>query len=49
MPIDVRHSRTHDCVFGGTNSISENRAPSAADTTAIVSSAAAFSESKRRL
>jgi D-amino-acid oxidase len=36
-PLMYAIPRTHDCVFGGTNSISENRAPSAADTTAIVS------------
>jgi D-amino-acid oxidase len=36
-PLVYAISRTHDCVFGGTNSISENREPSAADTTAIVS------------
>jgi len=36
-PLMYAIPRTHDCVFGGTNSISENREPSAADTTAIVS------------
>ena len=36
-PLMYAIPRTHDCVFGGTNSISENRDPSAADTTAIVS------------
>jgi D-amino-acid oxidase len=36
-PLMYAIPRTHDCVFGGTNSISENRAPSAADSTAIVS------------
>jgi D-amino-acid oxidase len=36
-PLMYAIPRTHDCVFGGTNSISENCAPSAADTTAIVS------------
>jgi D-amino-acid oxidase len=36
-PLMYAIPRTHDCVFGGTNSIGENREPSAADTTAIVS------------
>ena len=36
-PLMYAIPRTSDCVFGGTNSISENRAPSAADTTEIVS------------
>jgi D-amino-acid oxidase len=36
-PLTYAIPRTHDCVFGGTNSISENREPSADDTTAIVS------------
>jgi D-amino-acid oxidase len=36
-PLMYAIPRTHDCVFGGTNSISENRKPSSADTTAIVS------------
>ncbi len=36
-PLMYAIPRTHDCVFGGTNSISENREPSSADTTAIVS------------
>ncbi len=37
VPLMYAIPRTHDCVFGGTNSISENREPSAADITAIVS------------
>lgn len=36
-PLMYAIPRTHDCVFGGTNSIGENREPSAADTAAIVS------------
>ena len=36
-PLMYAIPRAHDCVFGGTNSISENREPSPADTTAIVS------------
>ena len=36
-PLMYAIPRAHDCVFGGTNSISENREPSSADTTAIVS------------
>jgi D-amino-acid oxidase len=36
-PLMYAIPRTHDCVFGGINSISENREPSSADTTAIVS------------
>jgi D-amino-acid oxidase len=36
-PLMYAIPRTHDCVFGGTNSISENREPSSADTTAIIS------------
>jgi D-amino-acid oxidase len=36
-PLMYAIPRAHDCVFGGTNSISDNREPSAADTTAIVS------------
>jgi D-amino-acid oxidase len=36
-PLMYAIPRMHDCVFGGTNSIGENREPSAADTTAIVS------------
>jgi D-amino-acid oxidase len=36
-PLMYAIPRTYDCVFGGTNSIGENREPSAADTTAIVS------------
>ncbi len=36
-PLMYAIPRAHDCVFGGTNSICENREPSSADTTAIVS------------
>ncbi len=36
-PLMYAIPRAHDCVFGGTNSISENREPSSADTIAIVS------------
>jgi len=36
-PLMYAIPRARDCVFGGTNSISENRKPSSADTTAIVS------------
>jgi D-amino-acid oxidase len=36
-PLMYAIPRAHDCVFGGTNSISDNREPSSADTTAIVS------------
>ena len=36
-PLMYAIPRTCDCVFGGTNSISDNREPSAADTTAIIS------------
>src|SRR5207302_10753896 len=36
-PLMYAIPRTHDCVFGGTNSINENRGPSSADTAAIVS------------
>jgi D-amino-acid oxidase len=36
-PLMYAIPRAHDCVFGGTNSVSENREPSSADTTAIVS------------
>jgi D-amino-acid oxidase len=36
-PLMYAITRAHDCVFGGTNSISENREPSSADTNAIVS------------
>ena len=36
-PLMYAIPRAHDCVFGGTNSISENREPSSDDTTAIVS------------
>jgi len=36
-PLMYAIPRAHGCVFGGTNSISENREPSSADTTAIVS------------
>jgi D-amino-acid oxidase len=36
-PLMYAIPRAHDCVFGGTNSISENREPLSADTTAIVS------------
>ena len=36
-PLMYAIPRAHDCVFGGTNSISEKRKPSSADTTAIVS------------
>jgi D-amino-acid oxidase len=36
-PLMYAIPRAHDCVFGGTNSISENREPSSADTNAIVS------------
>src|SRR5438067_4184249 len=36
-PLMYAIPRVHDCVFGGTNSISENREPSSSDTTAIVS------------
>jgi D-amino-acid oxidase len=36
-PLMYAIPRTRDCVFGGTNLVSENRDPSSADTTAIVS------------
>jgi D-amino-acid oxidase len=36
-PLMYAIPRTHDCVFGGTNSISENREPSSGDTAAIIS------------
>jgi D-amino-acid oxidase len=36
-PLMYAIPRAHDCVFGGTNSISENREPLSADTTAIIS------------
>jgi D-amino-acid oxidase len=36
-PLMYAIPRAHDCVFGGTNSISDNREPSFADTHAIVS------------
>ena len=36
-PLMYAIPRTHDCVFGGTHSISDNRESSSADTTAIVS------------
>src|SRR5438105_4416460 len=36
-PLMYAIPRARNCVFGGTNSISDNREPSAADTTAIVS------------
>jgi len=36
-PLMYAIPRTHDCVFGGTNSVSDNRKPSSADTTAIIS------------
>ena len=36
-PLMYAIPRAQDCVFGGTNSISDNREPSSADTTAIVS------------
>ena len=36
-PLMYAIPRAHDCVFGGTNSISDNRESSSADTTAIVS------------
>jgi D-amino-acid oxidase len=36
-PLMYAIPRAHDCVFGGTNSISENRQPLSADTTVIVS------------
>jgi D-amino-acid oxidase len=36
VPLMYAIPRAHDCVFGGTNSVSDNREPSAADTTAIV-------------
>ena len=36
-PLMYAIPRAHDCVFGGTNSISDNREHSSADTTAIVS------------
>ena len=36
-PLMYAIPRTRDCVFGGTNSVSENRELSSADTTAIVS------------
>jgi len=36
-PLMYAIPRARDCVFGGTNSISDNREPSSADTTAIVS------------
>jgi D-amino-acid oxidase len=36
-PLMYAIPRAHDCVFGGTNSISEDREPSSADTIAIVS------------
>ena len=36
-PLMYAVPRAHDCVFGGTNSICENREPSSGDTAAIVS------------
>jgi D-amino-acid oxidase len=36
-PLMYAIPRAHDCVFGGTNSVSDNREPSSIDTTAIVS------------
>src|SRR5207249_3829523 len=36
-PLMYAIPRANDCVFGGTNSVSDSREPSPADTTAIVS------------